>query len=131
MPLEAQAFHTLNDPELGTRIEALYESSPEFSSGAHALSFFKSALAKGDTLYLGMFNDKPVCAVAARGQGVEKTIQFIVVHPANRGRGLAQELIRQVCDTEQSYGVQRFVAGCGAIHRILHFIGRIDAGTDQ
>lgn len=126
MPLEAQAFHTLQDPELNSRIEALYESSPEFASGSHALAFFKSALAKGETLYLGMFNDKPVCAVAARGQGAEKTVQFIVVHPANRGRGLAQELIKQTCELEKAKGVTSFIAGCGAIHRILLRLGYLN-----
>ena len=125
MPLTAVALTTLHDDPLTQRIESLYEVSPEFSSGHAAISYFKSALAKGDKLYVGMFNDKPVCAICVRGQGTTKTLQYIVVHLANRGRGLAHELIRQTCDIEESYGVTRFIPGCGAIHRSLSSLGRL------
>lgn len=123
MPLTAVAHHSLTDDDLNARLAKLYDTSPEFADGEAAVNFFKSALSKGDVLYAGMFNDKPVCAVAARGQGEVRTIQFIVVHLANRGRGLASELIRQVCEDQLRVGAKRFEAGCGAIHRILTELG--------
>ena len=126
MPLTAVALTSLPNNEMTQRIESLFEVSPEFSSGHAAISYFKSALAKGDKLYVGLFNDKPVCAVCVRGQGTTKTLQYIVVHLANRGRGLAHELIKQTCLLEESYGVENFIPGCGAIHRALSSLGRLN-----
>lgn len=119
MPLVAVPHSKLDDDTLNERIIQLYDVSPEFSDGKNALSFFKSVLSKGDTLYLGMFNDKPIAAVCARGQGQTRLLQYIVVHPANRGRGIAQRVVKDACLQEMSRGVKDFEAGCGALHRIL------------
>lgn len=119
MPFSAIAYHKLDDDAMNERIVKLYDMSPEFADGKNALSFFKSALSKGDTLYLGIFNDKPIAAVCARGQGPTRLLQYIVVHPANRGRGLARRLVKDVCQQEMMSDVLNFEAGCGALHRIL------------
>lgn len=111
----------VDDPELKLRIEKLYDTSPEFASGADAVALFESAFHRGDVLYLGMFNAKPIVAMGCfdDGQTDSKRLQYIVVHPANRGRGIAPKFIKQVTDMERKKGVKSFVPGCGAIHRVL------------
>lgn len=119
MPLVAVPHTKLDDDAINERIIKLYDLSPEFSDGKNALGFFKTALSKGDTLYLAMFNDNPIAAVCARGHGQTRLLQYIVVHPANRGRGIAQRVVKDVCQQEMANGVLNFEAGCGALHRIL------------
>ena len=68
MPLESVAINNfennrIDDPELKLRVEKLYDSSPEFATGGEAVAFFEKAFAKGDILYLGMFNDKPIACL--------------------------------------------------------------------
>lgn len=124
MPFTAVAFNKkLSDKALNERIVKLYDVSPEFADGDSALGTFKAMLAKGDTLYLGIFNDNPIAAVTVRGTGTTKVLQYIVVHPANRGRGLAQKLVKDVCAQEKAAGVVAFEAGCGALHNILTRLG--------
>lgn len=126
MPLESVAINnfennSIDDPELKLRVEKLYDSSPEFATGLDAVAFFEKAFAKGDILYLGMFNEKPIAAMGCFNQGIESSrlLQYIVLHPANRGRGLAPKFVKQVTDIERKKGNTKFVPGCGAIHRIL------------
>ena len=126
MPLESTAIqsfeqHHLDEPALKLRIEKLYDTSPEFASGNAATAFFEKAFAKGDRLYLGMFNDKPIAAIGCFNEGIEGSclLQYLVVHPANRGRGIAAKFVKQVTDIERKKGNTRFVPGCAAIHRIL------------
>lgn len=126
MPLESVAINSfdknsINDPELKLRVEKLYDHTHEFASGAEAVAFFEQAFKKGQLLYLGMFNDKPIAAIGCfdDGQTDSKRLQYIVVHPANRGRGIAPKFVKQVTDIERKKGVTSFVPGCGAIHRIL------------
>lgn len=128
MPLESTAIRHFDDnplakddPELKLRIEKLYDNSPEFASGKEAIELFEKTFAKGGQLYLGMFNGKPIAAIGCFDEGIEnkRLLQYIVVHPANRGRGIAAKFIKQVTDLERKKGVTSFIPGCGAIHRIL------------
>lgn len=128
MPLESFAIRHFddnqlakNDPELKLRIEKLYDTSPEFATGLDAIALFEKAFARGGSLYLGMFNGKPIAAIGCFDEGIEtkRLLQYIVVHPANRGRGIAAKFIKQVTDLERKKGITSFTPGCGAIHRVL------------
>ncbi|MFW2178275.1 MULTISPECIES: GNAT family N-acetyltransferase [unclassified Moraxella] len=128
MPLESTAIRHFeqnplaqDDPKLTLRIEKLYDTSPEFTTGSEAIALFEKSLAKGNLLYLGMFNGKPICAIGCfdDGQTDTKRLQYIVVHPANRGRSISAKFIKQVTDIERKKGIRHFIAGCGAIHRVL------------
>ncbi|WP_032017513.1 GNAT family N-acetyltransferase, partial [Acinetobacter baumannii] len=59
------------------------------------------------------------------GQGESKVLEYIVVHPANRGRGVAERLVEEACRIEEAKGVKIFEPGCGAIHRCLAHIGKL------
>ncbi|MDD9840188.1 GNAT family N-acetyltransferase, partial [Escherichia coli] len=52
-------------------------------------------------------------------------LEYIVVHPANRGRGVAERLVEEACRIEEAKGVKIFEPGCGAIHRCLAHIGKL------
>lgn len=131
MPLESVAINRfdnpphkvagIEDPEFKSRIEKLYDTSPEFGSGAEAVALFEQAFKRGDLLYVGMFNAKPIAVMGCfdDGQTDTKRLQYIVVHPANRGRGIAAKFIKQVTDIERKKGVAKFMGGCGAIARVL------------
>ncbi len=122
MPLETISINSFNDnPKLKQRVEQLYDHTHEFSSGAEAIAFFEQSFQQNTKLYLGIFNDKPICAVGCfdDGQANSRRLQYIILHPANRGRGIAQKFIKQVTEIEQSHDIQQFIGGCGAIRRIL------------
>jgi ribosomal protein S18 acetylase RimI-like enzyme len=63
----------------------------------------------------------------ASGAGNQRLLHNIVVHPANRGRGIANRLMSETCRLEREHGTTQFVAGCSAIARLL----RIDAARLQ
>lgn len=128
MPLESVAIRSFeqnpliaDDPELKLRIEKLYDTSPEFATGSEAIELFEKSFSKGNSLYLGIFNGKPIAAIGCFDEGIDgkRLLQYIVVHPANRGRGIAAKFIKQVTDLERKKGITSFTPGCGAIHRIL------------
>ena len=126
MPLESVAINSFEhnkiaDPMLKLRVEKLYDNTHEFASGAAAIEFFEAAFKKGHLLYLGMFNDKPIAAIGCFNEGIDdnRRLNYIVVHPANRGRGIAPRLVKQVTDIERKKGVTHFEPGCTAIHQIL------------
>ena len=66
-----------------------------------------------------------IAAIWCTGQGESKTLENIVVHPANRGRGIAERLVSEVCRMEEAKGVKVFEPGCGAIHRCLAKLEKI------
>lgn len=121
MPLTIEALHQLPGEPLQGQIAHLYDTSPEFADGHDAVARLTQALAAGDTLYLAMFNEKPIGAIWARRteQPDTRLMQYIVVHPANRGRGIAEALVKEGCAAEEAKGAQHFKPGCGAIHRLL------------
>ncbi len=47
------------------------------------------------------FNSKIIGAIWCTGQGESRILENIVVHPANRGRGVAERLVSEVCRMEE------------------------------
>ncbi|MEC7118375.1 MAG: GNAT family N-acetyltransferase [Pseudomonadota bacterium] len=125
MPISVHAYQSLDNPEHRAQVARVYETSPEFADGEDAVQKLDTALAEGDVLYTAEFNDKVIGAIWSRGTGEERLLQFIVVHPANRGRGVAEQLVEQACLTEEKKGATRFKPGCGAIHRMLAHLERL------
>ena len=131
MPLTIHAYQTLDD-DLRDQLENLYNISPEFADGTQAVEMLEKALARSAQsyttnfhakLYTAEFNDKVIAAIWVTGCGAERLLQYIVVHYANRGRGVADHLVRVVTEQEQVLGVHSFKPGCGAIHRTLAHLG--------
>ncbi|HRM51259.1 MAG TPA: GNAT family N-acetyltransferase [Acinetobacter johnsonii] len=125
MPITVHAYTSLEKEELRSQLERLYDTSPEFGDGHDAVEQLEQNLAQYTLLYTAEFNTKVIGAIWCSGQGENKTLEYIVVHPANRGRGVAERLVEEVCRMEEAKGVKVFEPGCGAIHRCLEYIGKI------
>ncbi|ENV74219.1 hypothetical protein F946_00256 [Acinetobacter johnsonii ANC 3681] len=125
MPITVHAYTSLEKEELRSQLERLYDTSPEFGDGHDAVEQLEQNLAQYNLLYTAEFNTKVIGAIWCSGQGENKTLEYIVVHPANRGRGVAERLVEEVCRMEEAKGVKVFEPGCGAIHRCLEHIGKI------
>ncbi len=133
MPLTIHAYEKL-DEELRDQLENLYNISPEFADGTQAVEALDKALALSAQsyttdfhakLYTAEFNDKVIAAIWVTGRGTERLLQYIVVHYANRGRGVAEQLVSAVTEQELALGVKSFQPGCGAIHRALAHLGLV------
>lgn len=125
MPITVHAYRSLENPEVREQLERLYDTSPEFGDGQDALEQLDQNLQQYTTLYTAEFNTKIIGAIWCSGQGESKILEYVVVHPANRGRGIAERLVEEVCRTEEAAGVKIFEPGCGAIHRCLVHIGKL------
>ena len=119
MPITVHAHTSIENEEVRSQLERLYDISPEFSDGADAIEHLEQQLAQYTTLYTAEFNTKVIGAIWSTGQGESRTLEYVVVHPANRGRGVAERLVSEVCRIEEDKGVKVFEPGCGAIHRCL------------
>lgn len=130
MPLEAFAINRLDAPlikkptrenELSERLMALYDNDDTQPDGADVLSLVEKGFQRGQCLYVGMFNDKPIAAVACfdDGQTNAKRLQYLTVHPENRKRAIDAKFIKLVYDAEVKKGVREFVPADTDIHRIM------------
>lgn len=119
MPITVHAYTSLENHEVRSQLERLYDTSPEFSNGADAMEQLEQNLEQYTLFYTAEFNTKIIGVIWCTGQGESRLLENIVVHPANRGRGVAERLVEVVCQLEEAKGVKTFVPGCGAIHRCL------------
>ena len=125
MPITVHAKTSLENDEVREQLERLYDTSPEFGDGKDALEQLTLSMNHYTLLYTAEFNTKIIGAIWCTGQGESKTLENIVVHPSNRGRGVAERLVEEVCRMEEEKGVKVFEPGCGAIHRCLAYLGKI------
>ncbi len=130
MPLEAIAINDLQTPlikkparenELAERLQALYDTDDSQPDGAEVLAVIEQGFKRGQCLYVGMFNDKPIAAVGCfdDGQTDAKRLQYLTVHQQNRGRAIDAKFIKLVYDAEVKKGVRQFVPVDSEIHRIM------------
>lgn len=127
MPITIHAYSSLENKEIEAQLERLYMTSPEFMSGLDAVQQLKEVIGDQTLLYTAEFNTKIIAAIWCfrniESAKVESKLQYIVVHPSNRGRGIAQRLISEVCRMEKFHNKATiFIPGCGAIHKILQRI---------
>ncbi len=130
MPLEAIAINDLNAPlmakptrdnELAERLQALYDTDDSQPDGESVLAIIEQGFKRGQWLYVGMFNDKPIAAVGCfdDGQTDARRLQYLTVHEQNRGRAIDAKFIKMVYDAEIKKGVRQFVPVDEDIHRIM------------
>lgn len=130
MPLEAIAINNLNAPlmakptrdnELAERLQSLYDSDNNHPCGESVLAIIEQGFKRGQWLYVGMFNDKPIAAVGCfdDGQTNARRLQYLTVHEQNRGRAIDAKFIKMVYDAEIKKGVRQFVPVDEDIHRIM------------
>jgi ribosomal protein S18 acetylase RimI-like enzyme len=125
MPITVHPKTTIENEDVRNQLERLYDTSPEFGDGKDAIEQLEQNLSQYTLLYTAEFNTRIIGAIWCTGQGDRKTLENIVVHPANRGRGVAERLVSEVCRMEEAKGVHHFEPGCGATHRCLSKLGKI------
>lgn len=125
MPITVHTITSLENTEVRDQLERLYDTSPEFGDGEDAIEQLEQNLAQYTLLYTAEFNTKIIGAIWVTGQGESRLLENIVIHPANRGRGVAERLVSEVCRLEEQKGVNKFEPGCGAIHRCLSNLDKI------
>jgi len=125
MPITVHPYTTLENDEIRDQLERIYDTSPEFADGQDAIEQLEQNLAQYTLVYAAVFNTKIIGAIWSSGQGNSRVLENIVVHPANRGRGVAERLVAEACRMEQNKGVESFEPGCGAIRRCLMHLGKL------
>ncbi|WOE31038.1 MULTISPECIES: GNAT family N-acetyltransferase [unclassified Acinetobacter] len=119
MPITVHPQTSVKNDDVRQQLQRLYDTSPEFEDGKHALEQLEQQLNQYTVLYTAEFNCKIIGAIWCRGQGDSKHLEHLVIHPANRGRGVAQRLIAELYRLEQAQGIKTFQPGCVAIQRCL------------
>ncbi len=144
MPLEAIAINDFKTPlikeprhvdELKQRVQALYEQDKayhDFHSGEEAIAYFQQAFANHQLkhhLYIGMFNDKPICALGCfynsndskNGDTDNKIIanlEQLAMHPENKNRGIEEQFIKLILLNNKNDSYQ-FVSNHTKIAQII------------
>ncbi len=124
MPLQAIKINDFNSQlmrettiadELTVRIQALYQADTRyhnFATAEQAIKHFTQAFANidgcnGDGLYVGMFNDKPICAVLChRIDKNTESLDFLAMHQQNLNRGIEEQFLKLICQDKQNSDVQ-------------------------
>lgn len=105
MPLTLTSLHTSIPDDLQEALARVYRDTPEFSDGNAAVASLARQLAQpGCTLHLGMFNAKPIAALMVSGPAEARRITHLCVHPANRRRGIARQILEAVAHSEAAAG---------------------------
>lgn len=111
MPVVVETASAPLDRELAGELLRIYSDSPDFTAPETAVAVLADALANGDTLYTGVFNQRHIAAVLVRGEGPTRYLRYLGVHPATRGRGVAERLVAEVRRLEAERGTEWLEAG--------------------
>lgn len=142
MPLEAIAINDFDtqlmrevnyEGEFKARIHALYQDMALNQDKHHCLNktadevmaVLSDSFASGQgSLYVGMFNDKPICAVACfvdeNSQG--KCLEYLAMHAQNQNRGIEPQFIRQVVKAESMIGTEQLTSQNTQIKALLEAV---------
>jgi GNAT superfamily N-acetyltransferase len=105
MPLIVESCRSSLPDAAKANLARVYRDSPEFASGEGAVTALDAMLGDPEAvLYAGVFNGKHICAMLASGPAVRRQLRYLCVHPANRGRGIANRLFEEVRRQEAAAG---------------------------
>ncbi|HEX6592066.1 MAG TPA: acetyl-CoA sensor PanZ family protein [Moraxellaceae bacterium] len=105
MPVAVAAVSAPLSDTLLQDLPRVYADYPVFSPEA-AVEVLQRGLAAGGTLYTGFFNARHIAAVLVVGEGEVRGMRYLSVHPATRGRGVAERLVAEVRRLEAERGSQ-------------------------
>lgn len=124
MPVIVHSLNQIADENIKSQIIKIYQHTHEFTDGEQAYQALEQAVEQDTQFYVAIFNDKIIASIWSAGTGDSRLLKHIVVHPANRGRGIAERLISEVCRLEEEKGVQHFQPYCPAIRKTLIKLGK-------
>ncbi len=96
MPVEIQEFHKNLPESVAIQLVGVYVDSPEVVQAEQVLEQIRQGLAAGDRYYAGYFNGHYICGVLIHDEVDHRSMRFLAVHPATRGRGVAERLVDEV-----------------------------------
>lgn len=105
MPVIVERVSQQLSTEMSEQLLKVYADSPEFDAADAAVNALNTALNQGATVYAGVFNKRAVAAVLVSGEGDTRQMRYLCVHPATRGRGVADRLVSEVRRLEAENGV--------------------------
>lgn len=106
MPVIVERHAGSLDSTLLEELGRLYSDTPDFANAASAREVLADAVADGDVLYAALFNGKHIGAALLRGEGPTRHMQYLAVHPATRGRGVASRLVAEIRRLEAETGAE-------------------------
>jgi len=104
MPVAVEIAASPLTDALAAELLRVYVDYPAFTSAEAALAVLEEAVAAGDTLYTGVFNNRHIAAALVRGAGETRHMRYLSVHAATRGRGVAERLVAEVRRLEAERG---------------------------
>lgn len=104
MPVVVESVRQQMPEALEAQLLRIYADSPDFESPEAAMATLKGALSEGAVLYTGIFNQRYIAAVLASGTGETRQLRYLCVHPATRGRGVAERLMNETRRLESEAG---------------------------
>lgn len=111
MPLAVRTLTgPLSDAERAD-LAKIYVYTPDFPEAARAVAALEEALAAGQRLHVGEFNGHLIAAVLVDGVDGERVMRYLCVHPATRGRGVAERLVDEARRLEGENGGDYLIAG--------------------
>lgn len=119
MPVSIHAHTSLENLEIERQLQRLYAMSTEFKQGDDAITELKMTLGQGTTLYTAEFNTKVIAAMWVSVLDNHILFHHIVVHTANRGRGIAARLIEAVYELENLTTPNQITTNCPTIAHCL------------
>lgn len=111
MPVEVREIRKSLPDEVAESLQKVYVDCPGTTSADDALGRIRAGLERGDRFYAGLFNGKWIAGVLVLGQGEERFLRYLAVHPATRGRGVAERLLGEVRRLEAEHGEGYLVSG--------------------
>lgn len=133
MPLEAFAINAFSQPimketveknELKKRIQSLYQKDNRyhnFVNGMEAIEVFDRVFFNKNLLYVGIFNDKPICVVAFYRESLNTSrLEYLAMHHENINRGIEEQFIKLILKKEVKYDEKvNFVSNNLEIEKII------------
>lgn len=76
MPITVHAYTSLENDEMRSQLERLYDTSPEFADGKDAIEQLEQNLAQYTLVYTAEFNTKLIGAIWCSGQGKQNLRKY-------------------------------------------------------
>ncbi|NNM52947.1 MAG: acetyl-CoA sensor PanZ family protein [Pseudomonadales bacterium] len=104
MPVEIQEFHRVLPGEVREQLHKVYVDMPASKDADNVIANIEQSLQTGARYYAGLFNGRWICGVLVSGDLQDRNMSYLAVHPATRGRGVAERLVNEVRALEGQRG---------------------------
>ncbi len=136
MPVEVEVYQKELPPAIAEDLRRIYIDTPGYADAQTVLADLQKRLSeRGDRYYAGRFNGHWICGALVGDQGEDRVMRYLAVHPATRGRGVAERLVEEIRQQELERGAGYLVTGfpvddaaLAAILRAMGFIAHGETG---